>query len=520
MLRLNPSIDAINRYEEDTGVIRSLFRTGPVDEPIGESLSCASTSDEFLSVNSELFDLEGIGLELSEEKEGNAQVTCKYEQYYKNIPVYGAYLNVTLRKSDRQVMSAVNRIDYTIREDFAEPIVRLSSGDALKRMYDRYNPEMQGITHNEPVLYIYRKQLVWRIEMDSLEPKRYFELMISAVDGDFVGVFDRRRFYTSRPAKVFWPDPVTSSRNPDLHWGSPEVLLDSELVDVTLDNLDDSAGLLRFLSGKWVRITELEKPEVILPAAETEFIYSSKDRRFLSVMAYYYLDRLVEWIRLLEIPAFNDALTDPIDVDAQGVAGEDNSHFVSPVSGPVYLAFGEGGTPDASDPGVITHEFGHALHYYLLGKLIPPGSCEEGFNDFFSCVFRDRFNGHGFDRANPFPWDNNPTVSWDPSRRCDTELRFDDPSFDTYGFYRKGTIYATALWDIYLETGGKSENSVDRLKAADEIAGIYLDMLIAVGDTGPVMDLVNGLISSDKSRTGGRCETVIRDAFSRRGLPV
>jgi hypothetical protein len=119
-------------------------------------------------------------------------------------------------------------------------------------------------------------------------------------------------------------------------------------------------------------------------------------------------------------------MTGPIQVDAQGVEGADNSHFAAPVTGPVYIAVGEGGTPDASDPGVVTHEFGHALHYFLLSRLAEAGSFEEGFNDFLSCVFRDRFNIHGFDRANPFPWDNNSTVSWDPTRRCDMKYRFDD----------------------------------------------------------------------------------------------
>jgi hypothetical protein len=520
MPRLQTSNDAGIRYDTDTGVIRSYFIAGFIDAQAGRDFSNSAISDEFLSSNADLFNLEGIDLVLAEEKEGSSQTTCKYEQYHKNIPVYGAYINVTLRKSDSQVTSSVNRIDYDIPKDFEEALVRITSEDALRLMHENYDPVYNGITHTEPKLYVYRKFLVWRIEMDTCEPKANWELLINAMEGGFAAVFDRRRFYTSRPAKIFWPDPVTSSKNRALHWGSPASVLDSELADATLENLNDPEGSTCTLTGKWVRIAEKEEPSVKLPAAATNFNYSSKDRKFLSVMAYYYIDRLVEWIRSLEIPAINDAITDPMDVDAQALDKADNSHFVVPVKGSAYIGFGEGGTPDASDPGVIVHEFGHALHYYLLGGLMAAGSCEEGFNDFLSCVFRDRFNVHGFDRANPFPWDNNSTVSWDSTRRCDMDYRFDDPSFKNYSLYKKGSVYAAALWDIYLETGGKSKNAVERLKAAGEITATCLDMLIAVGDTGPVKDLANGLISSDKSRTGGRYEKIIREAFRERGLKL
>jgi len=518
MPRLKPSLDAGIRYDENTGAVRSFFEPDLVDAPLVGNLSNSAVSDEFLASNADLFNLDGIDLILAEEKEGSSQTTCKYEQYHKNIPVYGAYINITLRKTDSQVMSSVNKIDYDIPENFGEALVRLSAEDALKYMHEQYDLVYHSITHSEPRLFIYHQYLVWRIEMDTQEPKGYWELLINAMEPGFVEVFDRRRFYTSRLAKVFWPDPVTSSQNPALHWGSSESALDEELVDATLENLDDPARSTYYLSGKWVRIAELEDPSVKLPSTATNFNYSSKDRKLLSVMAYYYIDRLVEWLRSLEIPAFNNGMTGPIDVDAQALDKEDNSHFVAPVKGPVYIGFGEGGTPDASDPGVIVHEFGHAMHYFLLGRFLAPGSCEEGFNDFLSCVFRDRFNVHRFDLANPFPWDNNLIVNWDSTRRCDMKFRFDDPSYDRYGFYKKGTVYAVALWDIYQEIGGKSENADDRLNAAGEITGMCLDMLIAVGDTGPVTDLANGLINSDNSRTGGHYEKVIRDAFRKRGL--
>jgi hypothetical protein len=395
---------------------------------------------------------------------------------------------------------------------------RISSEKALEFLHEKYDPICQSLTHSEPRLYIYNHLLVWRIEVDLVGPTEYWELMIDAMTGTVVAETDRRRFYHSRPAKVFWPDPVTSSQNRDLNWKSPVKVLDKELVDVVLENLDEPVDSKYYLRGRWVRIADLEDPEVPVPESETGFVYSTADRKLLSVMAYYYTDRLVEWLRSLNVRAFNSAMSEAIEVDAQALDSEDNSHFVAPVKGPVYIGFGEGGTPDASDPGVIVHEFGHALHYFLLGRLLIPGSCEEGFNDFLSCVFRDRFNVHGFDRANPFPWDNNATIGWDKTRRCDMDYRFDDPAYKKFGLYKKGTVYASALWDVYLKMGGNSENVDDRLKAAGEISALCMDSLIAVGDAGPVQDLVDGLITSDKSRTGGVFEEVIRGVFRGRGV--
>lgn len=506
------------RLDDETGVVRSYFdldfvpatATGPADDSL--------VADEFLAANSDLFRLDGIGLVLAEKREGSAQVTCKYDQYYKSIPVYGAFIQVTLSKTSHQVVSSVNRIEYDIQPLLAEAPARITARQAIRLMHRRFDTEYRHIVHSRPRLYFYRQHPAWRIEMDTRHPVSRWELFISAVDGTFLEMTDRRRFLASRKAKIFVPDPVTSSGNGSLHWGSPTELLDAERVSVMLENLDATAGPALSLSGKWVRMAEKEDPVVMVPAATGDFDYSCRERGFLGVMAYYYLDRLVEWLRSLEIPVFNAAFSGPIEVDAQGLEEEDNSHFVAPVSGPVYLAFGEGGTPDASDPGVIVHEFGHALHYFLLGKLTVPGSNEEGFNDFLSCVFRDRFNTHGFDRANPFPWDNNRTISWDASRRCDSEGHFDDPGFGSYGFYKRGTVWASALWEIYLLTGGGSGRADERLKAAGEIIGTYMDMLIAVGDTGPVADLAKGLVSSDLCRTGGVKSQVILGVFQQRGL--
>jgi hypothetical protein len=86
MPKLNPSSNAEMRYDPETGAIRSLFNPGFDTPSGGGDFSNSFISDEFLTANSELFMLDGIDLNLVEEKEGSSQITCKYEQYHKSIP--------------------------------------------------------------------------------------------------------------------------------------------------------------------------------------------------------------------------------------------------------------------------------------------------------------------------------------------------------------------------------------------------------------------------------------------------
>ncbi len=520
MPRLHPTDDSRTRYDHSNGAVRSFFGSGMVEMPSNQLSGHDEISDAFLESNADLFNLGGINLALTNKKAGSSQITVKYSQYHQGIPVLGAYLNVTIRQSDSQVISAVNRMVYGIPETLNVSRVRTGSADALSLLKEKEGPVGKRMIHNKPVLYIWKDSVVWRIEVDTFFPRQYLEFLIDAEYGRVISVTDRRRYHSNRPARIFWPDPVTSSKNSGLHWGSSDSELDAERREVLLENLDDPKASGYSLQGRWVRIVNREKPATRRTTTRTSFSYPVRDPKFFEVMVYFYLDQLISWVRAMDIPLINEALQRPLEADARGADGEDNSHFVAPVKGPVYLAFGEGGTPDACDPGVITHEFGHALHYFLLGSSLPAGSFEEGFNDFLSCVFRDRYNERGFDRANPFPWDNNSTINWDSSRRCDVDLRFDDAAYKTYNLYKKGTVYATALWDIYLGIGGESDQTDDRIKAANEITALCLDMLITVGDTGPVGDLANGLISADNSRSGGKYETIIRESFRQRGLTL
>jgi Zn-dependent metalloprotease len=560
MSTLNPTQDSRTSYDETTGAVRSFFGAELVEPLADEKLgrTTETKTDDFLEANQELFKLENITLQKADTSEGNFVESVDYTQLHQGIPVYGAQLIVGLRKRDGQITSTVNRIDYQIPEALGLESTRLSVDEVIARMHEQFDGRFGMVDVGTVKLFVYRHTpidlgeqildappirremlslstgsvgqvyLVWQVMMDTTEPSGFWEVLVDAINGDLVAVKDRSR-YETRKAYVFWPDPVRSSQNDNLSWNISESTLNAERKEVTLENLVSPVNNKYKLSGTQVNIAEREDPSFVPSEVTDDFKYGTKQREFLSVMAYYYLDRLIAYLLGFKVKKFNDSVANkPLDVDAQGYYGKDNSHFVVPNSGKPFIAYGEGGVPDASDAGVIVHEYGHALHYYL-GK--EQYSYEEGFNDFLAVCWLDRFNEHQFQREEVFPWDQhaNGTTHWDANytvrRRVNVPQKFDDANFPSYDYYAQGNVWATALWDIFLNIGGNSPDANVRQAAADTLIHLYMEMLLTVADNNSTLDqfkhaqtLANALITVDESMSGGLYKKVIWDAFRRRGL--
>jgi zinc metalloprotease ZmpB len=563
MARLTPTKDNRTTYDEKTGAVRSFFGSelvAPVTKAV-RGLKTEGKADDFLKVNRDHFKLEDITLEKAETSEGTSVKSVRYIQKHMGIPIYGADVVVGMRKADSGVISTINNADYDIPKSLDRKALRLSAEDAIDRVHKQFDDRFKGIYLGTPILYIYRHvprqldpgkggsrennegmiklgtgkagkvYLAWQVFMDTKGPGGNWELMIDAVDGKLISVMDRRRYATVK-GKAFWPDPIRSSQNDNLTWESADNVLNGESVDVDLENLEAAVNGKYKLWGDYVRVQNKEDPAYTPSETTTDFRYDAKtagatNRDFLGVMAYYYLDRVINCLRGFGNTKYNTETTNkPMPADAQGLSGDDNSHFVPPALGGPYVAFGEdtmagteGGVPDAADPGVILHEYGHAIHYLMYGEK-QNGPYEEGFNDWFAAMWLDRYNLHQFQREEAMPWDQHThgTSHWGPTRRVDLTDRFDDSSFNSFDMYHKGDVYATALWDVFLNIGGNSGSEDVRKWAADELIRTYLEMLVAVKNNNPVNNLVLGLKTADEARTGGLYKKVIWDAFRRRGL--
>jgi hypothetical protein len=549
------------RRDERTQAVRSYFDAAPRKAAPARKAAAARAfadsppnGDAFLEAHRAEFKLEDIELRRETVKEGAATTSVRYEQRHHGLPVHGAHLVVGLSKAGGDPVSVVNKIDYELPAALTADQARLTGQQADVAARAVLSDHFPEVVTSTPRLVVYRAEeaavaeeprnlsaedsrrrralyalgtgqpgrvyLAYRIEADTKDAqgrdRGHWEIFIDAVTGEVLAVTDRRQ-YVTRKAYVFWPDPITSSGDANLSWTSPVATLDSLRKRVDLENLNAPVGGKYALSGTWVTSVDRESPRVPPPTTTTDFEFSVKDRAFLSVMAYYWIDRFVVYLRGLGIATLNAAMTKPMPVDAQGVQGDDQSYFVVTGTGSYYLAFGEGGVPDASDPHVVVHEYGHAVHHFLGSR---QGGYEEGFNDFMAAAWLDRFNTRRFQRFSVFPWDNCAAVNWDDKRRLDLEERFDDARFRTYGMYLKGDILATALWDLFLALGGKSTAAAKRRKAADTVIRTYLEMLITAADRSVAQDLANGLLVADQALNQGANKAAIKKAFRTRGLKV
>jgi hypothetical protein len=564
MTRLNPSKDSRTTYDEKTGAVRSFFGSELV-APLPEAkraLSATSKGEDFLEVNRDLFKLENITLQKADVSEGAHSRSVRYLQLHNDIPVYGAQFVVGQAKEEGTITSAVNNVDYSLPAALGSKKAKVSADQAVELIHKQFGNQFEVITLGQPTLYIYRHitaemprpkgeerpirktmleigtgsvgkvYLAWQVLMDTKGPGGNWELFMDATNGKLLAVRDTRR-YISRKGYVFWPDPIRSKQDSTLSWKTSESILNQERKEVDLENLKDPGTNPCKLISNCVECAQLDSPVFPQPESNGDFKYGAKQSEFSSVMAYYYLDQLIHYLLTLGCVHFNDNVK-KVKVDAQGGYYEDSS------SGPnsngeleIRLAIGDepsGRVPDASDPAVPVHEYGHSIYDILVE--VPDTfltySYEQGWCDFLAGCWLDRYNEHQYEREEVFPWDNCKTVHWDETRTLNRTEKFYDKYPETGEPYiesndrrvhdLKGDIFATALWDWFLNIGGNSDDPNVRRWAADEVIRTYLDQIVIVQVNQPADTLAKGLISADASRTGGIYKKVIWDAFRRRGL--
>lgn len=208
-------------------------------------------------------------------------------------------------------------------------------------------------------------------------------------------------------ALVFDPDPVSALRDATLTKDSPSDKFAKAYVERPLRGLTKRDGQV-FLEGPYVRLTDFEDP-VSPPATSRDGKWKAKrgDAAFNDVMTYYHIDRAQRHLQAL---GFSGLIERPIEVDANGVSGHDNSHHVPANDGRSgRLAFGHGCVADNEDAAVIWHEYAHAIHAEIVGSNWKGGDARaigEGFGDYFAATMAAGPPGvEEYARDKVFRWD-------------------------------------------------------------------------------------------------------------------
>jgi len=272
---------------------------------------------------------------------------------------------------------------------------------------------------------------------------------------------------------------------------------------VTLTDLDGSG----FLRGRWAEIVSETGNPAYSPA--NSFFYTRRQDEFEQVMGYYWITESQKYIQRL---GFGTRLR-PVNKEPQRLRinqwGIDNS-FATTHKDEIRL--GKGGVDDAEDGQVITHEYGHAIHFsqnFSFASL-EAGAISEGFGDYWSVtiteVVRQNLGLPALaDPACVADWD---ATSYDPTppfclRRVDTNLHY--PENLVGQVHADGRIWSRALWDI--------RNAVGHVKADTVILEGQFDF---PGTT--MTELASRTVAAAQRLYGSTTANQVRARFVARGI--
>lgn len=416
-----------------------------------------------------------------------------FQQTLAGHPVYGAYLSVHLDGAGEiQVIHSRTLPDLRL----ARTVASLSAVEAVQRARAAIQFGAPRANNPAPELVVLPAagdvgRLVWRVMISAAEPQGDWEVLVDATSGEVIKRYNRLVLARGR---VF----DTAAAQP----GSRPAGDLPPLRTLTLQGLDDSG----WLRGQYVDVTG---PAGYQPATafsvDGNFQYDPEDPRLQEVMVYYYIDSTQRYLQTLGYSDRNDppnGIRDRVTYASPHWFAQDQSFYSASDDA---LHFGDGGWPDANDPDIIVHEYGHALLHDLTpiwggGEMEAIG---EGFGDYLAA---SRFAESSADPACIGEWDSRAYVSDPPYclRRVDRDRQYPvDVSGDAHA---DGEIWSRVLWDVRSALGPK---------VADVLAlesNFYLPPAASLVEAG------QALLDADASLYDGRYQLAIKQALQARGL--
>jgi predicted secreted protein len=272
---------------------------------------------------------------------------------------------------------------------------------------------------------------------------------------------------------AFDPDPRTVLNTDALTDTSPASAFDAAYSTKTLRDLTVTAGVYS-LSGPWVNIKNIEAPNTT-PSTTTNGVWTAKrgNDAFDDTNVYFHLDQSQRYIQSLGFTGSKGIVQRPIDVDTNGVNGDDNSHYSGGSTG--YLAFGHGCVNDSEDADVILHEYGHGIQASINANWTggDTGAMGEGFGDYWAASYSySTPNGKIYHPEWAFSWDGH-GACWDGRMLNRTDAKYN--SAKTYAAHTSVTengvtFQSDELWSaplyasmVSLIAAGKPRANIDQI---------------------------------------------------------
>jgi len=217
---------------------------------------------------------------------------------------------------------------------------------------------------------------------------------------------------TNALVKIFNPDPLTTARSeyvaPYLNYNKQDTpSLNNERKILMLNLKLDSIG--KFIAeNEYVLVKDIMGPVAAPFAVRTKdsLMVTRNTDIFKQEMALFHIHQYQMYIQKLGFSNLKKQLW----VDALGDFGE-NSRFEFSTENP-YILLGIGGIPDAEDADVITHEYTHAIGFYIAPNTIDGEErigIDEGNCDIIAALYSRKLSDYNWRKV--FNWDGNQTWS-------------------------------------------------------------------------------------------------------------
>lgn len=437
------------------------------------------------------------GLELASRRESLLGVHYRFQQKIHGVPVEGADVVVSLRRTDGSVYQAANNF-HPVKVQPTAPGRARATDAALDAAWGHLRVHGRLLMRpTADLLYVPQGggtfRLVHRVQISTEAPFGHWEHRYDAETGEAISVIERalKRVPTALPdfaaykgavlsraaataaieamqplsvappsplattngsARVFDPEPRTTLNTTNIFDSSPASAFTNAYFTRTLQGITVNAGVYT-LTGAWVRIHDIESP-TSPPSSTTSGSWTNSrgTNAFNDVMCYFHIDQNQRYLQSLGYTGPSGIQQLSMLVDSDGVFTQDNSHFVS---GSIdYLAFGRGGVDDDEDAGVILHEYGHAITHGIIPGWTggDTGGIGEGFGDYWGGSYSyEQANGTVFNPNWAFKWDGHSPDTW-PARVMNmTNITYNHATFYTAHMTVSGIVnYSDQLWSTPL----------------------------------------------------------------------
>jgi len=455
------------------------------------------------------------GISLDKQQESLLGWHLRFSQAQNGVLIEGAEIVISILKAN-------NRI-YTIYSTIQPRQMTLASNGkrlTLDYAYDRaWNfLGVQGKLFEAPagtLLYITEEEslrAVYRVDLSTTAPYGAWRVYIDADSGKVLRYEDQRISHKPWAAmpRLLAKGPVANRRQAFVEWQSSQEKLRQELVSTpangqarvfdpdprtTLMNnaLQDNASADVFesayfqrelkdisfdgtnykLEGPWVKILDWDPPTAAPSTSRSgQWTASRGNNAFNDAMTYFHIDQSQRYMQSLGFVGTRGIQAVPIEVDSNGVNGDDNSYFQPSTN---RLSFGHGCVDDNEDADVILHEYGHAIHFGINSNWSggDTGAIGEGFGDYWAASYGlSTSNGLQFFPNKIYSWDghgegspcwpgrilNAMTARFDPSRNYAAHMTID-------GGFQSDELWSTPLFQalLSLKSLGVPREEVDTI---------------------------------------------------------